>query len=48
MSHESTATAVSLAAIAIGSAMAILASVAGLLTMVLRYCQGRKRGPWCG
>ena len=42
VSHESTATAVSLAAIAIGSAMAILASVAGLLTMVLSYLSGQE------
>ena len=42
VSHESTATAVSLAAIAIGSALAILASVAGLLTMVLRHLSGEE------
>ncbi len=39
-SHESTATAVSLAAIAIGAALAIMASAAGLLTMVLLYLTG--------
>jgi hypothetical protein len=42
VSHESTATAVSLAFIAAGAAMAILASAAGLSTMVVMHLTGQE------
>lgn len=45
VSHESTATAVSLAFIAAGSALAILASAAGLLTMVVLHVTGEEVRP---
>lgn len=41
-SHESTATAISLAFITVGAGLAILASIAGLSTMVLRYLTGQE------
>ena len=42
VSHESAATTVSLAFIAVGSGLAILASAAGLITMLLRYLTGEE------
>ena len=42
VSHESTATAISLAFITVGAGLAILASIAGLSTMVLRYLTGQE------